>query len=428
MSSPSHCSGELKRKPEYSNISMLVGDWTEGWNAIHDHAVGLSLAFANRFQVRTQLISPTQNGLWQMSAATYIPTSTIQAPTLAHLPAMQSAPTLLLVHYVPHMYQRQGIAYSLLRALLALRFSETRPTIILYVHENYIDFTSWRASPIALAQRLLLRSLIATVDGVVISCDSWRDFILQSKPSKPILSVPVGSNLPDRSPTRLESRHSLGISEDEFVVADFGPSEPHRNMSLFAFTVHNLQAQYARTTLLRVGKTGSTPMSVSPDLRVIQPGEQSLEEVASTLSAADLFLAPYRDGVSTRRGSLLAAMQHGIPTVGTYAYHDKPRNAYPNRVLKALSRTATTDISLLTSSAGLHLAHIHSPEAFAKSACSLFQDHQQRCQSSRLSRQFYHEHLSSDLAACRIMAWAKAFRRHLDGTQSPPKHSGHHLA
>jgi glycosyltransferase involved in cell wall biosynthesis len=35
------------------------------------------------------------------------------------------------------------------------------------------------------------------------------------------------------------------------------------------------------------------------------------------LSAADLFLAPYVDGVTTRRTTLIAALQHGVPVLGT---------------------------------------------------------------------------------------------------------------
>ena len=35
----------------------------------------------------------------------------------------------------------------------------------------------------------------------------------------------------------------------------------------------------------------------------------------------DIFLSPFIDGVSTRRGSFFAALQHGLPIVTTRAYH-----------------------------------------------------------------------------------------------------------
>ena len=39
--------------------------------------------------------------------------------------------------------------------------------------------------------------------------------------------------------------------------------------------------------------------------------------MARHLAAADLFVAPFVDGVSTRRTTLMAALQHGLPVVGT---------------------------------------------------------------------------------------------------------------
>ena len=35
----------------------------------------------------------------------------------------------------------------------------------------------------------------------------------------------------------------------------------------------------------------------------------------------DIFCSPFIDGVSTRRGSFFAALQHGLPVVTTKAYH-----------------------------------------------------------------------------------------------------------
>ncbi len=50
---------------------------------------------------------------------------------------------------------------------------------------------------------------------------------------------------------------------------------------------------------------------------VIWTGYVSAELVTEILLAADLFLAPFEGGISSRRGSLMAAIVHGLPIVST---------------------------------------------------------------------------------------------------------------
>ncbi len=52
--------------------------------------------------------------------------------------------------------------------------------------------------------------------------------------------------------------------------------------------------------------------------RVIWTGYLSQEQVSAAFAAADLCVLPYRDGISFRRGSLMAALAHGLPIVSTY--------------------------------------------------------------------------------------------------------------
>jgi glycosyltransferase involved in cell wall biosynthesis len=52
-------------------------------------------------------------------------------------------------------------------------------------------------------------------------------------------------------------------------------------------------------------------------VRLIEPGRLEASDLARHLAAADLFVAPFVDGVSTRRTTLMAALQHGLPVVGT---------------------------------------------------------------------------------------------------------------
>jgi glycosyltransferase involved in cell wall biosynthesis len=57
--------------------------------------------------------------------------------------------------------------------------------------------------------------------------------------------------------------------------------------------------------------------SLGLDERVHWTGYTSSEEVSANLLAADIVVMPYRDGVSFRRTTLIAALRHGRPVVTT---------------------------------------------------------------------------------------------------------------
>jgi glycosyltransferase involved in cell wall biosynthesis len=50
---------------------------------------------------------------------------------------------------------------------------------------------------------------------------------------------------------------------------------------------------------------------------VVYTGYAEPDTVSRLLSSGDLFLAPYIDGISARRGSAIAALAHGLPTLST---------------------------------------------------------------------------------------------------------------
>ena len=51
---------------------------------------------------------------------------------------------------------------------------------------------------------------------------------------------------------------------------------------------------------------------------VVWLGHCERARVATLLEASDLYVVPYDDGISTRRGTLLAGLVHSLPIVSTY--------------------------------------------------------------------------------------------------------------
>jgi glycosyltransferase involved in cell wall biosynthesis len=63
---------------------------------------------------------------------------------------------------------------------------------------------------------------------------------------------------------------------------------------------------------------------LDPLVTLRRPGRQSGDELATELGAADIYLAAFDDGLSTRRTTFMAALQHGLPVVGTYGVLTEP--------------------------------------------------------------------------------------------------------
>ena len=84
---------------------------------------------------------------------------------------------------------------------------------------------------------------------------------------------------------------------------------------------------------LALGDGARLPLGLPRGVRVESPGELSGEELASRLAAADIFLAPLIDGISTRRTTAMAALQHGLPVVATDGpLTDRIFRGFPNAV------------------------------------------------------------------------------------------------
>ena len=91
-------------------------------------------------------------------------------------------------------------------------------------------------------------------------------------------------------------------------------------------------------------------------------------EIARRLAAADIF-SPLIDGVSTRRGTLMAALQHGLPIVGT---------AGP-----------LTDSILLESGSALSLVAVGDRDGFADEVRRLADEAAERQSMRRAGRRLY---------------------------------------
>ncbi|RIK20828.1 MAG: hypothetical protein DCC52_14410, partial [Chloroflexi bacterium] len=144
--------------------------------------------------------------------------------------------------------------------------------------------------------------------------------------------IPIGSNItPSAIPpqiTREKLRERLGVREDETLLVYFG----FLNESKGAETLIRALYDLPKTKLLFLGgQTGASDATNVAYLnqvkeairarhleaRVIWTDYLPAEAVSAHFYASDICVLPYRDGASFRRGSIMAALAHGMPIVTT---------------------------------------------------------------------------------------------------------------
>jgi glycosyltransferase involved in cell wall biosynthesis len=149
--------------------------------------------------------------------------------------------------------------------------------------------------------------------------------------------IPIGSNIAPAPPpdfNRATLRARLGVRDDETLLVYFG----FLNASKGAETLIPALRDLPNAKLLFLGgQTGAsdpTNMAYSEhvkeiirdwrlETRVLWTDYLPAEQVSAHFYAADICVLPYRDGASFRRGSFMAALAHGMPTITTNAESTK---------------------------------------------------------------------------------------------------------
>ena len=289
-------------------IAILGNESADERDAIRDHSVLLARALAAHDGVVADLHQRTASGRWIGHRS--------GAPRRRLDDGLGDYDWIVL-QYQPFMYGRWGVAPWLVAALARLRLRRGRPRIAVMVHETFVPPESARWALMGAYQRCQLAALRMPADLISVSIGPWARQLAQWRPRRPTVHLPVGSNLPDMTGERMRERDRLGIGSEVLVLAAFGTGHPSQLTGHVAAGVNAAVGLAPRVVFLHLGDGAPPITGLDPRLEVRRPGALPAEDVARHLACADLFLAPFSDGASTRRGSLMAALQHGLPVVGT---------------------------------------------------------------------------------------------------------------
>ena len=225
------------------------------------------------------------------------------------------APRMVLIQYVPHAFGWRALNIPFV-AWVATRAWDGDEVRVMFHEVAY----PWVARPIrhnilAAGNRAMAAILLWSCSRAYVSIPAWIPLLRRLDSRRvPIAWTPVPSNVPDE-PGILARR-----SQASMVVGHFGTySSPITRM--LSVILRTLLNQRPQLQILLLGAGGDrwrlALIAERPDWagRIAAPGAQPGPAVRDQLRSCDCLVQPYPDGVSTRRGTIMAALANAVPVV-----------------------------------------------------------------------------------------------------------------
>jgi glycosyltransferase involved in cell wall biosynthesis len=287
-------------------------------------------------------------------------------------------PRQILVQWVPHAYGFRSMNVGF--CLWLWKRARSGDRVDLMVHEASLGFGegSLRQNVPALVHRLMTAILVRAASRIWMSIPRWEERFRPFAFGKqvPFEWLPIPSNIPVvNDPARVRALRQQYAPAGGLILGNFG---------MFSASVEQawkpvllaLETMPFTGRLLLIG-TGSDECRVmiqrkSPALAplVHATGPLTPEDLSCHLSACDLLVQPYLDGVSSRRTSAMAGLSHGKPVITTTGPATEP---------------------LWAESRAVALVPLETPSAFVESIKRLSADENERVRMGNAARHLYQE-------------------------------------
>jgi glycosyltransferase involved in cell wall biosynthesis len=146
--------------------------------------------------------------------------------------------------------------------------------------------------------------------------------------------IPIGSNIIPSVNANLVAllRERWQLDSDKLVLCYFGFLNETKGADELIAALDSVRKSGYNAVLLMIGgQVGASDPTNAVYLQhikreterlgleqyIIWTGFLSHEEVSAAFACAQICVLPYRDGISFRRGSLMAALSHGLPVIST---------------------------------------------------------------------------------------------------------------
>ncbi|MFN3929803.1 MAG: glycosyltransferase, partial [Thermoflexus sp.] len=232
------------------------------------------------------------------------------------------------------LLQYQAAAFGLGGAMnlwptIARLWLRATPIVVTF-HDLRVPYLFPKAGPL---REWSVRFLARSADGVIVT-NHEDEATLRAVGIHPLWRIPIGSNIqpPMDLPGTEEARRRLGLPLDCPLIGFFGFLHPSKGFDVLLEAVAALIREGMPLGLVHIGATVAPSDPSQNDYafwcrrRIAELGLQDHlwetgyrppEEISLAFAAVDLCALPYRDGVSFRRGTLMAALAHGRAVIST---------------------------------------------------------------------------------------------------------------
>ena len=306
----------------------------------------------------------------------------------------KTQPRVIILHYSVFAYGPRGV--PVLAPLVARELAATGVPVLGLLHEFAYPFgrRGWRGTVQALSHRAALPTVVRHCDALAVTSERRASWLATRRwlPRRPVVFIPVFSNLPPVEPEVMPEKDSPSIGV-------FGFGGPAVDVELVASAVAILRARGRRVRLVLIGAPGPNGAAARRWWQALEDrdslsalrftGVQAPRELARELAGVDVLVFADRSGPDSRRTTLAAGLALGRAVVAVDG---------PERWGRAVSERA-----IIVASPG--------SQAFAAELERLLDDRSLRESQGARAAEFYGRFMAPEIAVARLLEVMSVWER-----------------
>ncbi len=296
-----------------------VGDYTACLaSALHDLGVQVSVV--------TSAQSRPSEGAFSFPVIARVPDWNFRSWGSIRRNVERHAPDIVHIQYQAAAYRLHPAANLL---PIVLRVARAGVRSVVTFHDLKVPFIFPKAGPLReRAVRLMARSS----DGVICTDEADLATVSHWGLRPPAHLIPIGSNIPVAQTGERTVSASDPDAQQTLQIGYFGLLNSSKGIDVLLRGYRIVRQRGLSVTLTMIGANlgDSDPTNVAYARRikgqiseldidgsVRWTGQLSPEDTSRALQSLDACVLPYEDGASFRRGTLMAALAHGLPIITT---------------------------------------------------------------------------------------------------------------